>query len=235
MLPSNGDASRGRADILMQIAHQADSVRRAFENVRTRNTVSTVTAAVAQEMASINKKRKTEDTPTLPSKAPTCHFHSRIAHMTRSENPPLRVSAHLTPRPFGFSSGITLNAPAHQIQITHNDVVCGSGKSINELVGNRRFRVWIDLHSKSFVKSPRAEDRVKIARSIVHTIQSCVPRGRFLSMDPHSGAWYDVGYDRAVRITMDVLSHEMMMYPALSPVKPTAANSKRKTYASMAA
>ena len=235
MFPANGDASRGRADILMQIAHQADSVRRAFENVRTRNTVSTVTAAVAQEMASINKKRKTQETPTLPRKASTSHFHSRIAHMTRSDNTRLSVSAPLTPRPCGFSNGITLNAPSHQIQITNNDVVCGSGKSINELVGNRRFRVWVDLHSKSFAKSLRAEDRLKIARSIVHTIQSCVPRGRFLSMDPHSGTWYDVGYERAVRITIEVLSHEMMMYPAISPVKPAVANSKRTTYASMAA
>eukprot|EP00804_Cyclotella_cryptica_P011393 CCRYP_016053-RA/>CCRYP_016053-RA protein AED:0.14 eAED:0.14 QI:280/1/1/1/0/0/2/133/218 len=218
----------------MQIAHQANSVRRAFEDVRKRNTVSTATAAVAQEMASMNKKRKSEETPTLPSKASTRHFHSRIAHMTRGDIKGPSISVP-TSRPYGFSSGITLNSQAYQIQVTNNDVVCGVGKSINELVGNRRFRVWIDLHSKAFAKSPRIEDRVKIARSVVHTIQSCVPQGRFLSMDPHSGTWYDVGYERAVRITMEVLSHEMMTYPTVSPVKPSGASSKRKTYVSMAA
>jgi hypothetical protein len=129
--------------------------------------------------------------------------------------------------------------PVKLLEANKNDVVCGGNKITNNFVGNKRFRVWIDLHSKAFSKAPNPEDRVKIARSVVNTVQSCVPQGRFLSMNPQSGAWYDVGYEKAVEITMDVLTREVMttMHPGALQVKPPscATPSKPNTYASMAA
>ena len=243
-ISSNVNARGGRADIMMQIAHQANSVRRTFENMPTRKTVSTATAAVAHEMASMNKKRKADAIPyesTGPRKQAafnsTRFFHSRIAQITISNKKGTAVneSAPASLTKSQPSNPITLNASSNQIQVNNNDVVCGSGKSINDLVGNKRFRVWIDLHSKSFAKAPRAEHRQKIAGSIVNTIHACVPQGRFLSMDPHTGSWYVVGHERAVGIVLEVLQRETINRPVPTQVQSSFPEYKRKTFASMAA
>jgi hypothetical protein len=44
--------------------------------------------------------------------------------------------------------------------------------------------------------------------SVVNTVMSSVPRGRFLSMDMRTGLWYDVGYERSVAIALEALVTE---------------------------
>ena len=58
------------------------------------------------------------------------------------------------------------------------------------------------------------------------------PYGRFLSLDIHSGLWYDVGFDRAVAITYENLLAESGMMYSSSPKK---AASVKRTFVSKAA
>ena len=100
---------------------------------------------------------------------------------------------------------IFLSAYPADITLTYNAVVCGSGATTSSLVGNQRFKVWIDAHKSSFARSTSLYQDIQIARSVVYTVMSSVPPGQFLSMDMHTGFWYDVGYERSVEIALDAL------------------------------
>lgn len=247
-----------RNDILMQIAQQALSVRQTFQDDKPRNTVSTATAAATAQLALMNKKRAAEETvPVLrpPSKKQalmnsTRRFHSTIAYLTtrNTSNSPCKSypvttytvpAAVIQPRDPSLRSATDLNAQVQQIQVSNNDVVCGSSEYMNAFVGNRRYRVWIDLHSKSFAKAQKVEEKLKIARSVVHTVQACVPRGRFLTMDTCNGTCKEIGYENAVIISMRVLMNMTKIIHGEAQLKPIpsheAVASTRKPFASMAA
>lgn len=225
-------STAGLGDILQEIANQADSVRRSFESSSSKHAFSAATVAAAQRLASINEKRKLEN-PSRSSPSTVWHktrpFHSPIASFTRTEkrkeetvhNKSVHKKQKNHPR---TSDGITLNPPPNEILITYNDVVCGRGKMTSNLVGNQRFRVWINLNRQAFAKAPCDEDRRKIAHSIVNTIHGSVPSGRFLSLDVHSAMWYDVGYARALNMTMEVLKDETRNIQVVSVCPRTMVN-----------
>lgn len=236
-----------RNEIMKEIAHQAATVRRTFEvhQTKKKHTVSSATAAAAHHMASLNRKRKFEN--NLAIRATTAAaanigggaqpdfiwntsshtFHSPIASFTRPEKKyttsggsnssanPTNAAVHRV------SDGIVLKASPQDITVSYNDVVCGKGKTTSTLVGNQRYKVWINLHKEAFAKSLYQEDRRNIAYSIVNAVSTSVPRGRFLSLDIHTGLWYDVGYERAAGITLETLmaetgmmrNHGMMAHP----------------------
>lgn len=108
----------------------------------------------------------------------------------------------------------------------------GKGTTTSALVGNQRYQVWIDLHREQFAKSFSEESRRNISTSIVNAVISANPKGRFLSLDIHSGLWYDVGFNRAVAITYENLLAESGMMHCSSPKK---AASVKRTFASKAA
>ena len=107
----------------------------------------------------------------------------------------------------------------------------GKGKTTSNLVGNQRYQVWIDLHREQFAKSFYEEDRRNIATSIVNAVIGANPNGRFLSLDIHSGLWYDVGFNRAVAITYENLLAESGMNSS----SPKKAASVKRTFVSKAA
>ncbi|KAL7530036.1 hypothetical protein ACHAWF_003211 [Thalassiosira exigua] len=279
----------GRDDIMNQIASQAASVLRTFEKngAKRKHTISSATAAAAQHMASVNRKRKFENQlaaraasavaaerkqaqpPAAPVSAewgnPTSGmFYSAIAshtsrpasvqaarpedfqppsgppglghqqvhwqHQTHQQQhmqqphyhqqqplPGAEQKRRAPPPGPRVSDGIVLRATPTDITVSYNDVVCGKGKTTSSLVGNQRYKVWIDLHKEAFAKAPSVEDRRDVARSVVNAVQASVPEGRFLSLDIHTGLWYDVGRDRAVGITMEALMAETGMMKAVRP------------------
>jgi hypothetical protein len=96
--------------------------------------------------------------------------------------------------------------------------------------------VWVNLHRQTFAKAPLDEDRRRIAHSVVNTVAGSVPRGRFLSLNIHTGIWYDVGYEKAVNVTMEILADKTKdLSPAASPVAPPRRSAVQKTLASKAA
>ena len=255
---SQPQTSSSRHDIMQQIASQAASVRQTFEKNKRKRAVSSATAAAAQHMAQLNRKRKFEDnlrstaattssnstddqqhqhsqqqqhqtrgpTPTEQYlwKQTSRNFHSAIAAYgyTRPENgmqqqmaivPTQQQQAQAPARP-RVSDGIVLKSNPQDITVSYNDVVCGTGKTTSSLVGNQRYKVWVNLHKETFTKALYENVRREVACSIVNAVQGSVPAGRFLSLDIHTGLWYDIGYDRAVAITLETLMAEtgtMMM------------------------
>lgn len=208
----------------------ADRVRRSFEAASTKSTVSAATAAAAQQLASMNKRKMEYNFQQSSSVwRKTRPFHSPIASLTRQESsineiivtkPKKRKAS--TPKVLSQTPvGITLNPPPNEIFVTYNDVVCGRGKMTSNLVGNRRFRVWIEINRRSFAKSSTEQERWDIAASIVDTIRDSIPNGRFLSLDIHSGIWHDVGRDNAINVTLQVLQEDRKFAPAF-PVSPKA-------------
>jgi len=103
------------------------------------------------------------------------------------------------------ASDIVLKAHPANLTLTYNDVVCGSGATTSSLVDNKRFKVWIDTHKSSFSKSSSLYQDDQIAMSVVNTVMSSVPQGRFISMDMHTGLWYVVGYERSKEIALEAL------------------------------
>jgi hypothetical protein len=109
------------------------------------------------------------------------------------------------------SDDIVLKAFPHDITLNYNDVVCGTGKTTSSLVGNQRFNVWVNLHKAPFAKAfydNNQEEQFRIARSLVDTVMSSVPKGRFISLNRETRLWYDVGYERAVGIALDSLAEK---------------------------
>ena len=277
--PVNAPGLTSRDDIMSQIAAQAANVRRTFEKApsRRKHAVSSATAAAAQHMASLNRKRKfeTDFSITDPATAAaqqqqivpppgydglvwkqSSHtFHSPIASFTRPEksrqvsnasapavmtHPPQQqamvmeeVPSQPAPAP-RVSDGIILNSTTGSIIVSYNDVVCGKGKTTCSLVGNQRYKVWINLHKDAFAKALDDAEKRKIACSIVNAVSSSVPAGRFLSMDVHSGMWFDVGNERAVGIIMETLYAECGMMNRQEPPKGRR-NSVQRTLTSRAA
>jgi len=254
-MSTNTVTNISRDDLMKQIVLQAANVRRTFEthHSKRKHAVSSATAAAAQHMASLNRKRKFENScvmrandPSLASVTMDQHqhqvtaqevewnkgtsqtFHSPIARFTQPEKARIvsggsqlgssqqapvtsaaptsaQVTTQQAPR---VSDGIILKATPNDITVTYNDVVCGKGKTTSSLVGNQRLKVWVNLHKDSFAKAFYDEERRNIACNIVNAINTSVPQGRFLSLDIHSGLWYDVGYQRAVGIVMETLMAE---------------------------
>mmetsp|Transcript_18895 Transcript_18895/g.29585 ORF Transcript_18895/g.29585 Transcript_18895/m.29585 type:complete len:237 (-) Transcript_18895:3-713(-) len=230
--------------IMKQIASQAAQVRHTFETSSKKRhaNVSSATAAAALHMANLNKRRRLEKSilnndegvAPLPSMAGNGasnghYFHSAIASFTRPE---------LTkPIIDNISDGITLQSPLGDIEVNPNDVIQGNGKTTQSLVGNKRYRVWIDLHSASFAKVLSNEERVQIATSIVNTVKSSAPPGRFLSMDITSGLWHEMGHDNAVNMTMGVLMQSIVAHSVVVqiPAQQQQAVVQQKTFISRAA
>ena len=107
-----------------------------------------------------------------------------------------------------MATDIVLKAHPTDLTLTYNDVVCGSGATTSSLVGNQRFKVWINTHKSSFMQSSSLCQDDQIARSVVNTVMSSVPQGRFISMDMRTGLWYVVGYERSVEIVLEALVAE---------------------------
>ncbi len=236
---------------MKQIASQAAQVRHTFEtsSKKLNTTVSSATAAAALHMANLNKRRKLEKSilsndegdASPPSMASHGHghagnghyFHSAIASFTRPEPTKPIIGNPVST----ISDGITLQSPLGDIVVNPNDVIQGNGKTTQSLVGNKRYRVWIDLHRAKFAKALSQEERVQIAASVVNTVQSSAPQGRFLSMDINSGLWHEMGHENAVNMTMGVLMQSIVTHPVVVqiPVQQQQAVVQRKTYISRAA
>jgi hypothetical protein len=233
--------SSSNDDILKQLFNQASSVRRKFEespyyaSSKRKHTVSAGTAAAAQHMASLNRKRKfanriwTASTASSyieideeallsqrSSKQARYTFQSPISRYTRLGKDPIQpqvVPSQTHPvveaQQLLQATDIILRAYPDDFTLTYNDVVCGSsGATTSSLVGNKRFRVWIDAHKSSFARSSSLHQDSQIARSVVNAVASSVPAGRFLSMDMRTGLWFDVGYERSVEFALEALASE---------------------------
>ena len=78
-----------------------------------------------------------------------------------------------------------------------NDVLCGRGGSINSHPGNGRFRDLVEKRKRIYLTARFKREKRLIASSIVSEIRGLTPPGRFLTKEPKSGMWYDIGDEKA--------------------------------------
>ncbi|KAL7493421.1 hypothetical protein ACHAWT_002580 [Skeletonema menzelii] len=94
------------------------------------------------------------------------------------------------------SSAEAITHPAAFIVPSNFDVLCGSGQAFFHHIGNRRFRIMIEMnmerYEQEYHKVGRGENFAihEIVAQILESIANrCDPRGRFLAMDMQTGWW----------------------------------------------
>ena len=80
---------------------------------------------------------------------------------------------------------------------TRNDVLNGRGKSTNAWHGNVFYRNLIKHHKLEYIVAAPEEQKL-IAGRIISIVRGLNPSGRFLEMDKCSGAWCDIGDEKAI-------------------------------------
>lgn len=78
-----------------------------------------------------------------------------------------------------------------------NDVVSGRGSGANRHVGNAKFRELVRDNKALYMKLTKHE-KMSVARTILATISSRVPSGRFLQKNPETFQWFEIGPSRAL-------------------------------------
>jgi len=86
--------------------------------------------------------------------------------------------------------------PAAFIMPSNYDVLCGSGQAFFHHIGNRRFRIVVEMNMERYEKEYQKVDRGEpnsqihdIVEQINQSIAKCDPPGRFLAMDMNTGWW----------------------------------------------
>ena len=92
------------------------------------------------------------------------------------------------------SSAEAITHTAAVIVPSNYDVLCGSGQAFFHHIGNRRFRIIIEMnmerYEQEYHKVGRGENFAihEIVAQILESIANrCDPRGRFLAMDMQTG------------------------------------------------
>mmetsp|Transcript_28067 Transcript_28067/g.39453 ORF Transcript_28067/g.39453 Transcript_28067/m.39453 type:complete len:231 (-) Transcript_28067:96-788(-) len=73
------------------------------------------------------------------------------------------------------------------------DVICGRGKSCFNHIGNRRFRVTIDMNLARYAAASSKLEKSLIVMSIVDMVRDNSPRGGFVKHVVRTARWYEVG------------------------------------------
>jgi hypothetical protein len=97
------------------------------------------------------------------------------------------------------------NHPLKDIPQPHpHDVLCGRGGGTNSHIGNTQWRALVQDNKKMYLTLPKKQ-KMLLSQSIVMSIRSQNPPGRFLIKDAKTDLWYDVGDQRATEKTSQAL------------------------------
>ena len=79
------------------------------------------------------------------------------------------------------------------------DVICGRGKDCFSHIGNRRFRVMLDLMLPTYTEAKTKPDKSAIVSTIIDRVRSlCGSNGAgFIRYDPSEKRWFEIGDDAA--------------------------------------
>lgn len=92
------------------------------------------------------------------------------------------------------------------------DVKCGRGKACFNHIGNRRFRITIEINLGRYAKANSKLEKSLIVMSIVDTIRESSPTGGFVKHDQRTGTWYEVGdhvaREKVGQALREALSHQ---------------------------
>ena len=85
-----------------------------------------------------------------------------------------------------------------------NDVLCGRGGMTDRHVGNAHWRSLVAANKRLYLKLPKRQ-KMLVSESIVKTVRSQDPPGRFLKLDKQTKVWTDVGDRKAISKTSRAL------------------------------
>jgi hypothetical protein len=104
-------------------------------------------------------------------------------------------------------------------------VLCGRGKDCFHFIGNRRFRVLVDLHLERYSLAQTKSDKSRIVCEIVQMVRAT---GGFCKQDEVDGRWYDVG-DAVAREKVGALFRDCLhgMYKSSSKSKTAVRRHRR--------
>ena len=99
----------------------------------------------------------------------------------------------MMPIPVGDSSSPIL-LPI-DFEPSNYDIICGRGKVCYDHIGNRRFRVTIDINLQKYMNAASRFEKSLVVNSIVDQIKetSSSTYGGFVKKDPLTGRWYALG------------------------------------------
>lgn len=78
-----------------------------------------------------------------------------------------------------------------------SDVILGRGKTSLDHVGNKRFKIIVNLHAADYERAGGKTAKTLISIKIVDIIYNSSPPGRFLQVCPETRKFYEVSRERA--------------------------------------
>ena len=93
----------------------------------------------------------------------------------------------------------------HDFELNHFSVICGRGKDCFNWIGNRRFRVLVEMNLEKYSNTMTKSEKTSIVKEIVETIRSA--GGSFVKFE--KGEWYEVG-DAAAREKVGALFRDCL-------------------------
>ena len=86
----------------------------------------------------------------------------------------------------------------------HHTVLSGRGNKINFHKGNEYYRKLVNCLRLEYVATPKAQ-KLEFGKLVVEHIRSLDPPGRFLTKDPKTGKYIDIGERKAIDKTRQAL------------------------------
>ncbi|KAG7348822.1 hypothetical protein IV203_011419 [Nitzschia inconspicua] len=75
----------------------------------------------------------------------------------------------------------------------HWDVICQRGKTCDDHVGNRRFRLCVESHVEAYMSARSRQAKSDVISAVVRNIRRCTgKKGGFVMKDPKSKRWHHV-------------------------------------------
>lgn len=109
-------------------------------------------------------------------------------------------------------------------------VLCGRGKECFNYIGNRRFRVMVDMNLERYSLAETKSDKTRIVCEIVQTIRQSSGGGGYFCKQEHE-KWYDVG-DAVAREKVGAHFRDCLhaMYKSSSKAKTAVRRQRREMY-----
>ena len=129
-----------------------------------------------------------------------------------------------------ITEGLVLNRhPNTEIIVNNNDVLFGHGVKMDS-IGNRRLQVLLGLYEQEYAMAETQLAKQRVATTIVGSIRSAKPAGRFIGFDAKSDLWSEVPKESAEAFVHGMLMTRVMSagQQALAPPRETQRSKQRR-------
>ena len=181
-----------------------------------------ISQALREKAPKLKKLQEINEVDKVPSK--TLKEKKVKQMLPKIVSPPLCSSFENYPRKFHCNQHYSSLKTALAEYISDNDVLCGRGPSVNNHIGNKRFRFLIKFYRPQYRKIKSRKMKMDLSRKIVNEIKN-VHGGRFLKKILINGSfsWIEISDYKAYEKTSQALRE-------VSPVEVVQLNRALGTY-----